>query len=98
VYGYELTLQVGAELSDLHPAGLYPSPQIIAVGFAAGCFFQVDQARIPGRDLNPFIAERSGPSANTFKRIEGGGIAHELGEENGRTLHMAGEWLNVNPP
>ena len=83
---HELPLQMGGQLGDLQAMlGNLPL-QLIAVCLALRCFLQVDQAALPGGDLNAFVAEIRHIAADAVQCIEGGFLSHKLSQEDSRAL------------
>ena len=82
-----LTLQMGGEFGHLEPELGKPSSILITIGHRLGRLIQINRPRVPGRNLDAFVAEICYPSANVFEGVIGRLIAHELRQQNGRSLH-----------
>ena len=82
MHGDQLALQMGRELGDLRGrAAAHDALDLVAIGFGLGRLLQVEQARVPGRDLHALVAERGRPAADRVERIERRLVAGELREE-----------------
>ena len=55
------------------------APKIIAIGLAFSGEFQINDARIPRRNLHAVKALTRRPSGQAVKRVEGCFIGYELG-------------------
>lgn len=67
--------------------------ELIGVGFGGRAFFKVDQAAVPGWDLDTLIAEVGHVFTNTVERVEGGFVSHKLGQENGGAFDVGHVFL-----
>jgi len=86
MHGDELALEMRRQLRD-NQAGLgEDAAQLVAVILALRRALQVDEARIPARDLNALVAMPGRPLRDAAQVVEGCGITGELGEENGEAL------------
>jgi len=60
----ELPLQVRRELRDLDARLAADARQLVAIGLRARRLVEVEEPRVPGRDLNALVPERSGPACD----------------------------------
>jgi len=79
--GDQLTLQVGGQLGDLQAMLGDLGGQVVAVGLRLGGLGQIDDARVPARQLHTDVAELGSPGADRVEAVEGRLVAHELCEE-----------------
>ena len=82
----QLALQMGRELGDLDPVLGGGALQLVAIGLALRGLLEVDEARVPGRDLHALVAERRRPAADRIEGVERRLVADELREEDRRSL------------
>ena len=47
VNGYELSLQMGGKFRYLQTGGIYGAFDLVRIGFAFGCFLQIDEPGVP---------------------------------------------------
>ena len=87
VTGDELPLQMRGKLGDNKFVARGDGGDFVTVGFAFGGAFQIEQAPIPRRDLNGYVAETRGPGADGVESVERRGIAGELGQEDAWALN-----------
>src|SRR5919107_4028434 len=87
MHRHELALQMGRQLRDVEPVAAGDALDLVAIGVRFGRLLQVEEAGIPGRDLNALVAEGRGPAADGVERVERSLVAGELGEEETGTLH-----------
>src|SRR5437899_500291 len=83
MHGHQLTLQMRGQLGHLEPALRQDALYFVTVGLALGGLLEVEQSRVPGRDLDPFEAESSGPAGDGFQVVERWRIARELRQKYG---------------
>ncbi len=81
VHGHELALQVRRQLSHGEPVRRDRAGHLVTVGLRLRCPREVEQALVPGRDLHAPVAEPGCPAADPVERVEGRGVAGELGQE-----------------
>ena len=86
VDGHELALEMGRELGDGEAVPRQRAPHLVAVGVGCRGLLQIEQARVPGRDLDALVAEPRGPAADRVEGVERRLIPRELGEEDRRAL------------
>jgi len=56
VYGHELALQVGRQFRDGEAVLRHRAGDLVAVGLGLRRLCQIEQACVPGRDLDTFVA------------------------------------------
>src|SRR5262249_29669989 len=61
---------------------------VVAVTSRRGGFVQVDRARIPCGNLNPFVTQTGNPANDVLEAVVGGRIAEKLGEKDRRPLDL----------
>ena len=89
MHGDELTLQVRRELGDLQAQLREHALHFIAVRLALRRAIEIEQPRLPRRDLHAFEAEVGGPFADRTQRVERRSVARELREKNSGTFDRA---------
>ncbi len=90
VHGDELALKVGRELGDGETVGRDRAGDLVAIGLRFGRAREVEEARVPGRDLHALVAEPRGPAADGVEAVERRGIARELGQEQAGAFECLG--------
>jgi hypothetical protein len=80
--GDQLALEVGRQFSHLQAALLQYPFDLVAIGLALGGLLQVEQAAVPGRDLQPLEAESRGPVGDGGQAVERRRIAGELRQKD----------------
>ena len=86
VHGDEVALEVGRQLGDDEAvSGEHPC-DLVAVGLARGRLVEIEEPRVPGRDLDALVAERRGPAREARERIERWRVRGELGEKDRRAF------------
>src|SRR3954469_14712550 len=71
------------ELGDRQPVPSGNAGDLVAISLGIGRLLQIEQARIPGRNLHTLVTERRCPLADRVKRVERSRIPCELRQENG---------------
>src|SRR2546429_420546 len=79
------TLRV-AIVEDRLPASGELARDLVAVGLARGRLVEIEEPRVPGRDLDALVAERRGPAREARERIERWRVRGELGEKDRRAF------------
>src|SRR5262249_44164842 len=87
MHGNELPLQVCRELGDREAVLTGDACDLVAVSLAFGGAFEIEEARVPRRNLHPLVAKRRCPLGDVFPGVEGCTITRELREENGGTFY-----------
>ena len=82
----QLPLQVGGQLGQFDIGVGQDAAHLVAVRLALGGPLQVEQARVPGRDLHAGIAEFGGPARNRGQAVERACVTRELREKDRRPL------------
>ena len=88
VDGDELALEVGGKLGHLEVERGECPLDFVAIGLAFRGLGEVEQAGVPGRDLQAGVAEVGGPFGHAGQGVEGGFVAGELGEEDAGALDV----------
>ena len=83
----QLALEVRRELGDLDPGLAADAGHLVAVRLRPRRLLEIEQPRVPGRDLDALVAEHRGPLRDPRERVERRRVARELGEEDRRSLH-----------
>ena len=86
MHGNELPLQVRRQLSDLDAVFGKRALNFVAIGLALGGALEIEQPRVPRRNLDTDIAEAGSPLGDIAKRVERRFIAGELSKEDSRAL------------
>jgi hypothetical protein len=87
VHRDQLALKMSGELGQLQTEPIQHAEDLVAIGLALGCLFEVEETLIPGRDLYAFEAESRGPPGYIFQFVEGLLVSGKLGQENCRAFH-----------
>ena len=87
MHGDELALQMGRQLGDLDAGILADALHLVAIGLRLGRLFEIEQPRVPGRDLHALVAEPRRPFGDRRQAVERRGVAGELRQKYRRTLH-----------
>jgi hypothetical protein len=85
--GDELSLQMRGQFGDHQTVARGHARDFIAIGLRDSRLFEVDQARIGGRDLNAPVAEPRRPAADGIETIEWRPVADKLRQEDRGPLH-----------
>ena len=80
--GHELSLQMSRKLGDGDACAASHAKELVAIALALRSLFQVEESRVPGRDLNAGEAEFGGPAGHAFKRVERSGVPGKLRKKN----------------
>ncbi|KAG0924296.1 hypothetical protein G6F32_013966 [Rhizopus arrhizus] len=78
MHGHQLAEDVGGQLADLQAVFGQGAADVVAVVLAVGGGGQVEQARIPGRNLQGLEAVAGRPCGNAVEAVERGLVAGEL--------------------
>ena len=81
-----LTCQEATQLARLKTHCFELAPILITIGFGLRRFVEVDDARIPGRDLDTFVPQTGNPFSDVADAVVRLLVPHELCEENCRAL------------
>src|SRR5207248_6917969 len=80
--GDEVTLEMGRQLGDDEAMRGERSLHLVTIGLTRGRLLEVEQPRVPGRDLDTGKPERRGPARHAGERVERRGVAGELREKD----------------
>jgi hypothetical protein len=83
----QLALQMRRKLGDLDAGLTANAGELVAIILALGRLSEIDAAAVPGWNLDTDITGIRHPARGRGQSVERRGVAHELGEENRRTLH-----------
>src|SRR5437763_11669016 len=76
-----MSQELGRQLGDDEAVpGEHPC-DLVAVGLARCRLVEIEEPRVPGRDLDALVAERRGPAREARERIERWLVSGELGEK-----------------
>src|SRR6202034_2013665 len=92
--GYQLSLQVSRELSQLQTQALQHAEDLIAIVLALRSQLEVEEPLIPGGNLNALEAQSCSPLGNGFQFIERLLVAGKLGQEDSRPLNGFHNWTH----
>jgi hypothetical protein len=87
MHGDELALKMRREFGDLHAVRVHDSGDLVAIGGRIRGLPEVDEAGVPGGDLDTLVAEGGRPAADRVERVERSLVACELRKEKAGTLH-----------
>jgi hypothetical protein len=86
MHGDELALQVRRQLGDLQAVLREHALHLIAVSLALRRAIEIEQPRLPGRNLHGLEAETRRPLAYRAQRVEWRRVAGELRQKDGRAF------------
>ena len=93
MHGDELALQMRRELRHLEPVIRQRAAQLVAIRIRRGGALEIEEARIPARDLHALVAERGRPAGDRVEAVERGLVAGELRQEEARAVHRRGHQM-----
>ena len=88
-----LALEMGRQFGDRDADIGELALDLIAIGGAFGRPVEIEQALVPGRDLDALIAVALRPARDALQRIMGGGVLRELGQKQARSFDRLHRFL-----
>ena len=84
--GHHLALEMGGKLADRDADVGELALDLVAIGLAVVSAIEIEEAAVPGRDLDRLVAVILGPFRDSSEGVMGRGVGRELGQKQARAL------------